>query len=595
MKQDITQNLKALRDAMAHAGITAVIIPQSDPHQSEHLASHWQVRRHFSGFTGSAGDMVVTADKALLWTDSRYFIQASQQLEGMGIQLMKDGLPETPSIAEWILENLTAGDTVGVDTAIYSASRFNELRNTLNSKHIRIEHFDAAQVWTDRPELPKDKIFIHDTKYAGKSASEKISEALDAAAKLGADALFISALDEIAWLLNIRSRDVRFNPVATAFLFLSKDDSVLFVNPEKLTPEVETHLSQQNIKTLPYYGSLEKFISESCLAHKVLVEPERNSQLIISNLGDKAVMGPSVVAISKAVKNDTQIAGIRAAMERDGVALVHAFMEIERRLAVDEPLTELDVADILRHFRAEQSLFFDESFGTIAGYGPHGAIVHYEATPETSSAIRTGNLLLIDSGAQYLDGTTDITRTISIGKPTAAQRRDFTLVMKGHIALAQMQFPSGTTGHQLDAIARMYLWKEGLSYLHGTGHGVGQFLGVHEGPQSIRLNYVPTPLMPGMVTSNEPGLYRENIHGIRCENLVLTIPSVSNEFGNFLRFETLTLFPFDLSLFDTAIMSDAEIEWVNTYHTMVRDRLAPRLDSAARTWLELRTAPLVKS
>ena len=579
---------------MAKKGIDAVVIPQTDPHQSEYLASHWQVRRYCSGFTGSAGDLIVTNDKALLWTDSRYFIQASQQLEDTGIILMKDGVPGTPTQYEWLFDNLTEGNTVGIDTAVYDMSRFSELRYALEGKHIKVEHFDPAQVWKERPALPKDKVFIHDVKYAGKTAKEKIAEALRTAEEIGADSVFISALDEIAWLLNIRSRDVRYNPVAHAFLFLSSKRNILFIDPEKLTPEVESHLREQGVDTLPYSDGLMQFLGQPPCFKTVLIEPGRNSRLAFSWFGNKVLPGPSVVAMAKAVKNPTQLAGIRAAMERDGVALVKAFMEIERRLAVNEQLSELDVADILRRFRSEQPMFFDESFGTIAGYGPHGAIVHYEATKESSAVIKTGNLLLIDSGAQYIDGTTDITRTISIGQPTPGQQRDFTLVMKGHIALAQMQFPQGTTGHQLDAIARMFLWKEGLSYLHGTGHGVGQFLGVHEGPQSIRLNHVPTPLMPGMITSNEPGLYRENIHGIRCENLVLTIPAVSNEFGNFLRFETLTLFPFDISLFDTSIMSQDEIDWVNKYHTMVRDRLTPLLNSAERTWLEKKTATIAR-
>lgn len=576
---------------MAEVGVNAVIIPQTDPHQSEYLADHWQVRRFFSNFTGSAGDLVVTADKALLWTDSRYFIQAARQLQDSEIILMKDGLPDTPSQTDWLLHNLRPGDTVGVDIAVYNVAQYDSLRAALAKKDILLAPFDPAMVWEDRPALPQDKIFLHDIKYAGLPAKDKIAGALTAAKELGADAVFISALDEIAWLLNIRSRDVRYNPVATAFLYLASSQSVLFVDSAKLTDEVTAYLHAQGVTTAPYHSLLDYFASHTPEG-RVLIEPARNSQLVFSRFGSMALPGPSVVAVPKAVKNETQISGIRAAMERDGVALIKAFMEIERRLSVGEETSETDIAYILRHFRAEQPLFFDESFGTIAGYGPHGAIVHYEATPETSSVIKTGNLLLIDSGAQYLDGTTDITRTISIGNPTAEQKRDFTLVMKGHIALARMQFPEGTTGHQLDAIARMFLWKNGLGYLHGTGHGVGQFLGVHEGPQSIRLNYVPTPLMAGMVTSNEPGLYRENIHGIRCENLILTVPGVSNDFGKFLKFETLTLFPFDITLFDTAIMTDDEIEWVNNYHAAVRSRLSPLLNSAERTWLEKKTATL---
>lgn len=576
---------------MAEANINAVIIPQTDPHQSEYLASHWQVRRFFSDFTGSAGDLVVTPDKALLWTDSRYFLQAARQLEGTGIELMKDGLADTPSQTEWLKANLSPGAVVGVDTKIYSNAAYLALSETLGAAGISVVHFDPAQIWADRPALPDDKIFIHEAKYAGATAGEKIAAALADAASHGAQAVFISALDEIAWVLNIRSRDVSYNPVATAYLYLGPEARVLFTDTRKVTDEVRGYLAAEGVDVKPYADVLD-YLGSLADNARVLLESARNSRAVARALGQRAVFGPSLVAIPKAVKNPTQLAGIRAAMERDGVALVKAFMEIERRLAVGEPLTEIDVADILRKYRSEQPLFFDESFGTIAGYGPHGAIVHYEATPETNSVIRTGNLLLIDSGAQYLDGTTDITRTISLGNPTAEQRRDFTLVMKGHIGVALMQFPAGTTGHQLDAIARMNLWKHGLNYLHGTGHGVGQFLGVHEGPQSIRLNHVPQPLLPGMVTSNEPGIYRENVHGIRCENLVLTVPSVKNEFGEFLRFETLTMFPFDTTLFDTSLMTPDEIAWVNSYHATVRARLSPLLNSDQRVWLEQKTGSL---
>lgn len=593
MKNEIKSRLEALRAEMHKNGLTAVIIPQTDPHQSEYLASHWQVRRYFSNFTGSAGDLIVTLDSALLWTDSRYFIQAARQLEGTGIVLMKDGLKDTPSQIEWLETHLKKGDTVGIDTRIYNVLAFDELTSQLAPKGIKVEHFDPAALWADRPSLPTDKIFVHELKFAGKSAEEKIGRILLDASAHGAGGVFISALDEIAWALNIRSRDVSYNPVATAFLFLSANRKVLFTDPLKIDDTVKAYLDGIGVETMPY-AEVGEFLKALPAGAKVLIEPARNAQFYHAQLGARAVNGPSVVALPKAVKNDTQIAGIRAAMERDGVALVKAFMEIERRMAVDEKTTETDIDAILLRYRSEQPLFFDASFGTIAGYGPNGAIVHYEAEEETAAVIRTGNLLLIDSGAQYLDGTTDITRTISLGTPTDEQKRDFTLVMKGHIALALMQFPEGTTGAQLDAIARMFLWKNGLSYLHGTGHGVGHFLNVHEGPQSIRLNYVPTPLMPGMVTSNEPGLYRENVHGIRCENLVLTVPAVSNEFGNFFKFETLTLFPFDLTLFDTAIMTQEEIDWLNNYHTMVRTRLTPLLNSAERTWLELKTEPLTR-
>jgi Xaa-Pro aminopeptidase len=380
--------------------------------------------------------------------------------------------------------------------------------------------------------------------------------------------------------------------VATSFLYLAPTGSTLFIKEEKIDDATRSYLAGINVTVAPY-DSLISFIKALPESAHVLVETLHTSSLSLDALGNRAVIGTSPVPMLKAVKNATQIKGIRTSMEHDGAALVGAFMEMERMMAAGETLTELAVSDILTRFRSQQPNYFDESFETIAGYGPHGAIVHYSATPESSSVVEPHGLLLIDSGAQYLTGTTDITRTIAMGTPTAQEKHDFTLVMKGHIALGSVIFPTDTRGAQLDVLARQFLWKEGLSYLHGTGHGVGHFLNVHEGPQSIRLNNTPTPLMLGMLTSNEPGLYRENVHGIRCENLVLTVPAFSTEFGDFLKFETITLFPFDLRLFDTSLMTDAEIEWVNNYHNKVRSILLPRLDTdAERQWLTDKTQPL---
>lgn len=590
MKEEITNRLASLREAMTQADVAAIIIPQTDPHQSEYLADHWQARRHFSGFTGSAGTLVVTADKALLWTDSRYFIQAASQLDGTGIELMKEGLAGTPDIIPYLTDHLTEKSTVGIDGWLFSTDRVATMSAALEAKGLRLRtDFDpVAALWHDRPALPQDPIFIHDIKYAGRSAADKIADIL---AKTDADAVFVSALDEIAWALNIRSRDVQCNPVATAYLYISRDGSTLLTDPAKVTPETADYLKANGVKVAPY-SAVGDFIASLPAGAKVLIEPAKTSRAVAAALGDRIVKGSSPIAMFKACKNDTQIRGTRSAMERDGVAMVRALMEIERMMASGEKLTEMGIADLLTRLRSEGELYFDDSFDTIAGFRQHGAIVHYSATPDTDATLSPDGLLLIDSGAQYLDGTTDITRTISLGNPTDLQRHDFTLVMKGHIALASMVFPAGTTGHQLDAIARQFLWKEGLSYLHGTGHGVGHFLNVHEGPQSIRLNHVPTPLTPGMITSNEPGLYREGIHGIRCENLVLTIPAMTTEFGEFLRFETLTLCPFDLTLFDTSLMSDQEIEWVNAYHATVRKRLTPMLTPDQAQWLAAKTAPL---
>lgn len=590
MKEEIAKRLTALRDAMKQAGIAAIIIPQTDPHQSEYLADHWQARRYFSGFTGSAGSLVVTAESALLWTDSRYFIQAAAQLDGTGIELMKEGLPDTPDIISYLTRNLSPGATIGIDGWLFSTDAVAAMSASLTAKGLKLRtDFDPVDaLWTDRPALPQAPIFVHDIKYAGRSAADKIADIL---AKTDADAVFVSALDEIAWTLNIRSRDVQCNPVATAYLYISGDGSVLLTDPAKVTPETAAHLQANGVKVAPY-STVGDFIASLPANTAVLAEPAKTSQAVATALGDRMVKGVSPIAMFKACKNDAQIRGTRSAMERDGVAMVKALMEIERMMQAGEELTEMGIAALLTRLRSEGELYFDDSFDTIAGFRDHGAIVHYSATPDTDATLSPDGLLLIDSGAQYLDGTTDITRTISLGNPTELQRHDFTLVMKGHIALASMVFPAGTTGHQLDAIARQFLWKEGLSYLHGTGHGVGHFLNVHEGPQSVRLNHVPTPLTPGMITSNEPGLYREGIHGIRCENLVLTIPAMTTDFGEFLRFETLTLCPFDRSLFDLSRMSDTEIEWVNTYHATVRERLTPMLTPGQAQWLADKTAPL---
>lgn len=593
MNENICARLADLRVQMEKADVSAVIVPQGDPHMSEYLSSHWQARRMLSGFTGSAGDLVVTASKALLWTDSRYFLQATSQLAGTEIELMKDGMPGTPSISDWLCDNLLAGEKVGINGMVFSTGAKEDMEMRLNAHGIVLDaEFDPLDaIWPERPELPKGKVFVHDIMYAGRSAKDKIAAVLDNARGQMARSTFISALDEIAWLLNIRSNDVKYNPVVTAFLYVSPEGSTLFVDPEKVDGDVSAYLVGEGVATATYDGVAD-FLKALPDDARVLIDASRTCAGITDILGGRAVRGSSPAAMAKACKNDAQIAGVRAAMQRDGVAMVRSLCEIQTRVKAGEDFTEMDVADVLRKYRSQSPLFFDESFGTIAGYEGHGAIVHYEADEDSNARVEPHGLLLVDSGAQYLDGTTDITRTIAMGEPTADEKRDFTLVMKGHIALGAMVFPQGTCGTQLDAIARQYLWKEGLSYLHGTGHGVGHFLNVHEGPQSIRLNYVPAPLTPGMITSNEPGLYREGIHGIRCENLVLTVDAMETDFGRFYKFETLTLCPFDVSLFDTSLMSNQEIEWINEYHARVREALAPDLTGRDLEWLNKNTNPL---
>lgn len=595
MKEDIQARIGQLRDAMRADGVDAVIIPQTDPHQGEYLADHWQVRRWLSGFTGSAGDLVVLADEAFIWADSRYWLQAAQQLDGTGISVMEDGKPETPAIVDYLCAKLPSGSTVGIDGMLFNISVTRDMQQAFEAKGIsmKVDFNPIDALWLDRPAIPANDVFVHPVEFSGEDAVSKIARVMGEVAKRGADAIFISDLAEIAWTLNIRSSDVECNPVATSFLYLGPQGATLFIDQRKINADVEAYLSARNISTRPY-GDILPFLSGLPENEHVLISSGQSAGALLPVLGARAIVGTSAVAMLKAVKNETQLKGVRDAMLRDGVAMVRSLMEIEATMAAGEHLTEIGVGDILLRNRRQGERFFDLSFETIAGFGPHGAIVHYSATPESDATLTPDNLLLIDSGANYLDGTTDITRTITLGNPTNAQRHDFTLVMKGHIALATAIFPVGTRGAQLDVLARINLWKEGLSYLHGTGHGVGHFLNVHEGPQSIRLNDTLAPMTPGMITSNEPGLYREGEYGIRCENLVLTTDAFTTDFGHFLKFETLTLCPFDIRLFDTDIMTDEEIRWVNDYHAMVCERLLPLLDAPAQEWLIEKTRPISK-
>lgn len=594
MKETIAKRIEALRADMKANSIAATIIPQTDPHQSEYLGAHWQLRRWLSGFTGSAGSLVVTADKAYVWADSRYWIQARRQLEGTPIGVMEEGKPDVPGIAAFLAENLSRGETLGIDGMLFSIGQVEALTAALRPKGIAVDDaYDPAdRLWTDRPSLPADKVFIHSEEFAGESAASKIGRIIEAASAVGADSAFISDLAEIAWTLNIRSNDVKFNPVATSYLYISPEGSTLFIDPAKLTEESAEYLAAAGVTTA-HYAEVLKFLASLPADEQVAINPATTSRRVLTTLGEgRALATPSLIAYMKGCKNPVQIESVRKAMEYDGVALVKAFMEIERIMATGEKLTEIGVADLLEKYRSQQPGYMQPSFGTIAGYGEHGAIVHYEATPETDATLHPDNLLLVDSGGNYHAGTTDITRTITLGNTTDAQRHDFTLVMKGHIALASAIYPEGTRGDQLDALARINLWKEGLSYLHGTGHGVGFFLNCHEGPQSVRLNHVEADLRPGMITSDEPGLYREGLYGIRCENLVLTTEAFSTEFGRFYNFEVLTLFPFDRNLFDKSIMTADEIAWVDNYHHTVYSRLSPLLDKAECDWLREKTLPL---
>ena len=586
MSKETFPHLEALRDLMRSKHIDAVIIPGTDPHQSEYPSEHWKFRDYVSGFTGSNGTAVVTLDDAGLWTDSRYFLQAAEQLEGSGFTLRKENIPGEPTVLEWLGEVLDEDAVVGVDGRLFSLIEANRIEMfCAQNGFMFAPDFRAAEaIWTDRPTRPMNPAFVHDEALAGEDVDSKISRVVDALDAADADGLLITALDEIAWLLNLRGSDVDYTPVVIAFAYVSEDERVLFIDSEKVTSEVKDHLKKYRVK-IKDYDDIEKFLGKISSTATVMVDPNRVSdalgQAMICN---KTYMASPVIAL-KGVKNECQIAGFRQAMLYDGAAMVRMMMWLEQNVA--NGITEMDVDRRLQQERAAYASNRGDSFHMIAGYKDHGAIVHYEATDESAYTLAPEGLLLIDTGGQYLEGTTDITRTISLGNPTAAEKHDYTLILKGHLALARAVFPKGTMGVQLDVLARGPLWNEGMTYLHGTGHGVGHFLGCHEGPQSIRMEANPTPLELGMVTSNEPGIYKTGEYGIRTENLLLCVPACSNEeWGEFYKFESLTLFPYDTTLMDMDMLSREEVKQINDYHAMVCERLRPLLSADEAQWLE---------
>lgn len=586
MSKETFPHLEALRDLMRSKHIDAVIIPGTDPHQSEYPSEHWKFRDYVSGFTGSNGTAVVTLDDAGLWTDSRYFLQAAEQLEGSGFTLRKENIPGESTVLEWLGEVLDEDAVVGVDGRLFSLIEANRIEMfCAQNGFMFAPDFRAAEaIWTDRPARPMNPVFVHDEALAGEDVDSKISRVVDALDAADADGLLITALDEIAWLLNLRGSDVDYTPVVIAFAYVSEDERVLFIDSEKVTSEVKDHLKKYGVK-IKDYDDIEKFLGKISSTATVMVDPNRVSdalgQAMICN---KTYMASPVIAL-KGVKNECQIAGFRQAMLYDGAAMVRMMMWLEQNVA--NGITEMDVDRRLQQERAAYASNRGDSFHMIAGYKDHGAIVHYEATDESAYTLAPEGLLLIDTGGQYLEGTTDITRTISLGNPTAAEKHDYTLILKGHLALARAVFPKGTMGVQLDVLARGPLWNEGMTYLHGTGHGVGHFLGCHEGPQSIRMEANPTPLELGMVTSNEPGIYKTGEYGIRTENLLLCVPACSNEeWGEFYKFESLTLFPYDTTLMDMDMLSREEVKQINDYHAMVCERLRPLLSADEAQWLE---------
>ncbi|WP_286845763.1 MULTISPECIES: aminopeptidase P family protein [unclassified Proteiniphilum] len=592
---EIPERLAALRHFMEAKKLDAFIIPTTDAHLSEYPPKHWESRKWISGFTGSAGTAVVTKEKAGVWTDSRYFLQAADELKDTGFELFKMGQPGTPDMTDWIIEQTGQSATVGIDGMVYAASDAIALKNRLNAKGISLDSsFDPfTEIRADRPEIPKNRIFILPDDITGESVTSKIGRINARLKKLDADGLIIATLDTIAWTFNLRGNDVEYNPVAVAYAYVSENETVLFIDQVKLTGEVAGFYKERGIKIDDYHKIFE-YVSRLPENSSVCVTGNKiNYNLLLTIPAScKIVDVPSPVDLMKSVKNETELKGFRNAMVKDGVALVKFYMWLEKAVPTGE-VAETDIEKKLREYRSRQDLFVGESFGTIAGYGTNGAIIHYHASPETCLKLQPEGLLLIDSGAQYKDGTTDITRTIALGEVSKQMKEDYTNVLKGHIALATAIFPEGTRGSQLDILARKTLWNNGLTYWHGTGHGIGHFLNVHEGPQNIRLEENPTPLQPGMVTSNEPGVYRANQYGIRIENMIVTREyNKTEEFGTFYNFETITLCPIDTRPIAVELLTAEEIKWINNYHKMVYDKLNNHLDKDEKIWLKDKTKPI---
>lgn len=591
----IQQRLSALREEMRREKLDAFIFPSTDPHHSEYVPDRWKGRQWISGFDGSAGTAVVTLRSAALWTDSRYFLSATKQLEGTEFQLMKLRMPGTPTIAQWIGDELRAfgGTSVGVDGMVNTLDDTESLIADLRREGgitVRTNLDILNNIWVDRPAIPTNKVTVHPMTYAGETAKSKLARVRQALRELHADGMLVSALDDVAWTLNLRGTDVHCNPVFVAYLLIDSDHATLYCDKEKLSADVTSYLNDQGVATAQY-ADVRKGLKDY-FEYNILLDPKETSYTLAKLVNTKEVVRQaSPIPAMKAVKNDTEIAGFRHAMLKDGIAMVK-FLRWLKPAVEAGGQTEMSVSQKLTDLRAEQPLFRDISFDTIAGYAEHGAIVHYEATPDTDAALQPRGFLLLDSGAQYEDGTTDITRTIPLGPLTDEERRVYTLVLKGHIQLELCKFPCGASGTQLDILARSAMWREGMNYMHGTGHGVGSYLNVHEGPHQIRMEYVPAPLNAGMTVTDEPGLYLAGRFGVRIENTLLITPYKETEFGQFLQFESLTLCPIDTTPIVREMMLAEEVAWLNDYHQQVRDTLSPHLDEGERAWLRKATEAL---
>lgn len=592
---EIELRLARLRELMKREHLSAFIFPSTDAHQSEYVADHWRGREWISGFNGSAGTAVVTMKSAALWTDSRYFLAAEEQLEGTEYQLMRLKMEGTPTIAEWLGKELqdVQSPEVGLDGMVNSYNYVKDLSYSLRKLGgitLRTNLDPLEQIWENRPSLPANLVEIQPLEYAGETLASKVARIRKSLRELHADGMLVSALDDIAWTLNLRGTDVHCNPVFVSYLLIESDKVSLFVDDNKLSPEVKQYL-QDNQVSLYKYNKVEKCL-ESYSEYNILLDGNETSYYLWKTVKcQEIVAAGSPIPAMKAVKNKAEIEGYRSAMLKDGVAMVK-FLKWLKPAVEAGGQTEISIDEKLTSLRAEQKLFRDISFDTIAGYAQHGAIVHYEATPETDVVLKPEGLILIDSGAQYQDGTTDITRTIALGPVSEEMKHVYTLVLKAHIQLELVKFPDGASGTQLDAVGRECMWREGYNFLHGTGHGVGSYLCVHEGPHQIRMEWMPTPLRAGMTLTDEPGLYLAGKFGVRIENTVLISDYMSTEFGKFLQIEPLTLCPIDTTPIDVDMLLPEEIDWLNAYHHSVYEKLSPFLDEEEKIWLENATKPI---
>ena len=594
---NINQRLSDLREVMQREHLAAFIFPSTDPHQSEYVAEHWKDREWISGFDGSAGTAVVTMNAAALWTDSRYFLAAEEQLKGTEFQLMRLKIEGTPTIAEWIGRECGAGAEVGIDGWCSSVSDVKDMIASLRKQGgitLRTNFDPLKLIWRDRPTIPENPVEIYPLQYAGEATHDKIGRIRQALRETHADGMLMAALDDIAWTLNLRGTDVHCNPVFVSYLLISTTDVTLYINKAKLSPEVVDYLKSEGVGLAPY-DEISKGLKDY-FEYNILLDPNEVNYALYKSAVREIVEEESPVKRMKTVKNEREISGFRSAMLKDGIAMVKFLKWIdewkENSSMAGGQQTEISISERLEALRAEQPLYKGLSFDTIAGYQAHGAIVHYEATPETDIPLKPEGFLLLDSGAQYLDGTTDITRTIALGPLTEEQKRVYTLVLKGHIQIELCKFPSGASGTQLDILAREALWREGLNYLHGTGHGVGTFLNVHEGPHQLRMEWKPAPLVAGMTLTDEPGIYLAGKFGVRIENTLLITPYKETEFGRFLQFEPLTLCPIDKSPIIADMLLPEELSWLNAYHQHVFVTLSPHLSPTESDWLRIACAPL---